>query len=120
MFFKNKLANVLFDYGNTLVLDPFHIILKRHSDDFASIVNIDKHGVTASQPMDSWIQANNDANYPFISHFYQETIIENAVNLIDVPYDNSLFVISLASAFADSMIAMGVRLPNRAFTSERT
>lgn len=68
---------VLWDYGNTLLLDPFSEILAEISSECVSI--LEKHGYKVPEKdfIREWTEANGVINYPHISHFLQEEPVIN-------------------------------------------
>lgn len=75
-----KIDTLIFDYGNTLVLDPFLKILETRSNKFRERLNTKGYKNKWQYLAQSWVVANKRLNLPFISHFYQEKrIIELAL-----------------------------------------
>lgn len=86
-----KVENILFDYGNTLVLDPFCSIYELQAEQFISLFRTKGLQIAKLELIDAWIQANNEINYPHISHFYQEKkIVENALQKLQISPDDTL------------------------------
>jgi HAD superfamily hydrolase (TIGR01549 family) len=69
---------VVFDQGNTLLLDPFLAVLRLKQARFTDICR--NHGITdrATTLCDQWAKANRQVDYPYISHFCQEEPIIQA------------------------------------------
>jgi len=61
-----------FDYGNTLVMDPFDMVMKMKSIDFMRIMENNGYEVSAKRFVNVWEDINMNVNYPFCSHFSQE------------------------------------------------
>ncbi len=100
MLVKN-IRNVLFDYGNTLVLDPFRSILELQAERFISLIRATRLHIKKSELINAWIQANNETDYPHISHFYQEEkIVENAIQKLQISPTQTL-VNNLLSIYRD-------------------
>jgi len=72
---KAEVDTLIFDYGNTLVLDPFHEILRTKSKDFQRLQSVRGFGRRWQQIARLWAKANEEINLPFISHFYQDEVI---------------------------------------------
>lgn len=83
-----KVSAVVFDQGNTLLLDPFasvmHALQGRLQPLFASYgISLDVQGITMQ-----WAKSNVRINYPFIGHFYQEeTIVHDVLKNLGVRED---------------------------------
>jgi len=72
---KTKIESVIFDYGNTLILDPFPAILEMKSQEFQQQLAKYDYQITWSDLLEAWIKANKEISFRFISHFCQEEII---------------------------------------------
>lgn len=82
---KTRIETVIFDYGNTLVLDPFLQILRIKSNDFRQLLEANACRVGWQRFVQSWIEANNEIDLPFVSHFYQEeTIVEQVLKEVGI------------------------------------
>ncbi len=68
---------VIFDYGNTLVLDPFDDILRLKARDLQKALKEFDYEVMRKDIIKGWSTANEEVNYPYISHFAQEKPIVN-------------------------------------------
>jgi HAD superfamily hydrolase (TIGR01549 family) len=80
---------IIFDYGNTLIYDPFIDIL---TDDFVKFVS-SKVNKNRKKVRDTLIKANKEINYPHITHFAQEeTIIWYALEKLGIDASNRLFL----------------------------
>jgi HAD superfamily hydrolase (TIGR01549 family) len=67
-----KLDGIGFDYGNTLVLDPFDKVMKLKGVDFVRLMEKNGYEVAKKKFVDAWSEVNRNLNYPFCSHFAQE------------------------------------------------
>ncbi len=70
-----KLADskaIVFDQGNTLVFDPFTLIVDHIKSEIAEILRKFNKNITAKDIRSSWILANSKVDYPYITHFAQE------------------------------------------------
>jgi HAD superfamily hydrolase (TIGR01549 family) len=63
---------VAFDFGNTLLLDPFDKTLGRVGDDARNVLSAHGCDVSESDVFAAWTQANREVNFPYASHFMQE------------------------------------------------
>jgi len=82
---KIRVNAVVFDYGNTLVMDPFDDILRCKSRDIQKALEEFGYEVTRRNIVKGWGTANDNVNYPHISHFAQERpITEEALKEIGV------------------------------------
>lgn len=63
---------VVFDYGNTLVLDPFDKVLDLKAYDFLRVMERNGYEVTKKRFIEAWKKVNETLNYPFCSHFAQD------------------------------------------------
>lgn len=86
-----KVKTILFDYGNTLVLDPFCCILQLQAEHFISLFRAKGLQITKLELISAWIKANNETDYPHISHFYQEKkIVENTIQNLQISKNERL------------------------------
>ena len=72
---SRQLDTVLFDYGNTLVLDPFEQVVECGTPLIESILCDAGLDIGVENLVDAWRDSNRRVNVPFISHFYQEEAI---------------------------------------------
>ena len=84
---------VVFDQGNTLLLDPFPEVLKRQKEEFAKI--LEKYQgfkkFTEEEIKDAWTRVNNAVNYPFCGHFTQEPrLISETLKRLGIVITDSL------------------------------
>lgn len=66
-----KADAVVFDYGNTLVTDPFGDILRKKANDFVKTLSEEGHDVGKKKFTEAWKSVNHSLNFPFCSHFAQ-------------------------------------------------
>ncbi len=83
-----KLADskvIVFDQGNTLVFDPFILILDHIKSEVSEILKKFSKNITAKDIRSNWVLANSKIDYPFISHFAQEEpIIIKMLDLLKI------------------------------------
>lgn len=80
-----KIDTLIFDYGNTLILDPFPKILEARSCEFHERLSAKGYDCKWQHLAQSWAKANKELDRPFISHFYQEKeIIERALRQAEI------------------------------------
>lgn len=71
---------VIFDQGNTLLMDPFQSVLTLQKNNFHKICQGYGIILNVQKIIEQWTRANTELNYPYISHFYQEIpIIRHAL-----------------------------------------
>jgi HAD superfamily hydrolase (TIGR01549 family) len=71
---------VVFDYGNTIVLDPFEDIIDETIEFISSLVKRKKKEVRTA-----FLKANREVNYPHITHFaLEEEVVWNALRKLNV------------------------------------
>jgi putative hydrolase of the HAD superfamily len=63
---------VIFDYGNTILHDPFETIIKSKVSDFQEILEKAGCRISKEKIIKSWNKSNKAINYPHITHFAQE------------------------------------------------
>ncbi len=68
-----KVDAVVFDYGNTLVLDPFEKVLILKAYDFLKVMEKNGYEVSKKRFFEAWKKINETVNHPFCSHFAQDT-----------------------------------------------
>jgi HAD superfamily hydrolase (TIGR01549 family) len=82
---KIQVEAVVFDYGNTLVLDPFEDILKNKIKDFQNVLRKFGYSFSKRKIFSCWNEANREINYPHITHFAQEEpIVVEALKKLNV------------------------------------
>ncbi|MCK5022895.1 MAG: HAD family hydrolase [Candidatus Aenigmarchaeota archaeon] len=80
-----KVEGIGFDYGNTLVLDPFERVVELKAFEFVRIMERNKYEVSKKRLLDAWKKINETMNYKFCSHFAQEVpLIETVLEKIGV------------------------------------
>jgi HAD superfamily hydrolase (TIGR01549 family) len=67
-----KVDGIGFDYGNTLVSDPFERVMKLKSLDFVRVLEANGYEVYGRKFVKAWAKTNRNVNYPYCSHFSQE------------------------------------------------
>ena len=72
---KLRVDAITFDYGNTLMLDPFDRIMRLKGFDFQKIMERNGYEVSRKKLVETWKDANLAVNQPFFSHFSQEVPI---------------------------------------------
>lgn len=90
---KIKAEAIVFDQGNTLIMDPFQTILKLGGEEFTEL--FEGHGIVtdAERIAEEWIRANQKIHYPYIGHFFQEEpIIQDALRGLGVASDVAPFL----------------------------
>lgn len=76
---------VIFDYGNTLVLDPFDDVLKLKVSEVRQLLKREGYAFRKEEIIYDWRRANEEVNYPHIAHFAQEEpIIEEMLRRLGV------------------------------------
>lgn len=86
-----SIETILFDYGNTLVSDPFNSVLELKAKRFISLIRAKGFQVGKLDLVKAWTQANREVQYPHISHFYQEPpIVKRMFEILRIPCTNSL------------------------------
>jgi HAD superfamily hydrolase (TIGR01549 family) len=82
---KLKVDVVVFDYGNTLILDPFDKIMLLKGEEFQKAIEGFGYAFERKDIVRKWSEANLEVEYPFISHFSQEIpIIIHALKKLGV------------------------------------
>ncbi len=77
---------VLWDYGNTLMLDPFPKVLEKVAPKCAKELEKSGHHASAKNFIAAWKDANSRINYIHCTHFAQEEpIVAEALKSLGVP-----------------------------------
>jgi HAD superfamily hydrolase (TIGR01549 family) len=79
---------IVFDQGNTLIMDPFLKVLDLQKSKFRETFRL--HGVESKFVSfeEAWESANKLVDYPFCSHFNQEEpIVQQALRMLNMPED---------------------------------
>ncbi len=85
---KIRTEVIVFDQGNTLIMDPFQPILKLKLREFTSLFEGHKIRIDAERLVEEWTKANKEINYPHIGHFFQEEpIVQGALEHLGVAPD---------------------------------
>jgi HAD superfamily hydrolase (TIGR01509 family) len=74
-----RIGGIGFDYGNTLVSDPFEKVMRLKACDFVKTMEANGYEVAGRKFVKAWSDVNRSLNYPFCSHFAQETPLIKAV-----------------------------------------
>jgi len=83
-----KTTVVVFDQGNTLLMDPFQAVMQLQKKRFHDAC--EGHGIfaDAERIVSEWIRSNSRINYPHIGHFYQEEpIVQDALRNLGAKED---------------------------------
>lgn len=109
---------VLFDYGNTLEMDPFNTILKRHKQDFLDILQ--RHGYGSLMFPEYWQRANKEMNWKYASHFSQEEpFIQRALEAYNVPAaKRTVLAPKILTAYRRFLTQHRTKYPNKFIVKE--
>jgi len=80
-----KATVIVFDQGNTLLMDPFAAIMQLQKNRFCQVC--ESHGVVADAEriVSEWTRSNSRINYSHIGHFYQEEpIVQDALRNLGI------------------------------------
>lgn len=69
---KIKTKAIIFDYGNTLVHEPFFNVLNLKMKDFQKALKRFGYKFNRREILKNWEEADEKVNYPHLSHFVQE------------------------------------------------
>lgn len=84
---------ILWDYGNTLLLDPFPKILEMIARDCALLLKESGYPVSENEFKEKWKEANRTINYPHCTHFAQEEpIIAGALESLEIPPEDMMML----------------------------
>ena len=87
---KIKTQAIIFDQGNTLLMDPFTEVLKLKANTFRDIIKQYGLQIATKEIIYFWTKSNKEVNYPYISHFTQEEpIIKQTLKFLKIPLDIS-------------------------------
>jgi HAD superfamily hydrolase (TIGR01549 family) len=77
---KIKATAIVFDQGNTLIMDPFQAVLGLKVKEFGNLLAGYGVSVDAQGMVREWTRANKKVHYPYIGHFFQEEpIVQEAL-----------------------------------------
>ncbi len=74
-----RIEGIGFDYGNTLVSDPFERVMKLKACDFVRTMEENGYEISGKRFTSAWAAINRTVNYPFCSHFSQEIPLARAL-----------------------------------------
>lgn len=83
-----KAMVIVFDQGNTLLMDPFPAVMQLWKNRFYQVC--EGHGVfvDAERIVSEWTRSNSRINYPYIGRFYQEEpIVQDALRNLGAKED---------------------------------
>lgn len=87
---KVKAKVIVFDQGNTLLMDPFSSVLAMQKDRFHRLCEIRGVSASSQQIAYQWMKSNKEVNYPHIGHFCQEEpIVQHALRNLNVIEDTA-------------------------------
>lgn len=79
---------IVFDQGNTLLMDPFPAVMKLQKSRFQHVCNSRGVVLNIERMISEWTRSNSRINYPYISHFYQEEpILQDALRNLGIKDD---------------------------------
>jgi HAD superfamily hydrolase (TIGR01549 family) len=81
---------IIFDQGNTLLMDPFQKIMELKGERFSELFK--KHGMNRNpeEIKKKWTESYSRIDYPYIGQFFQEEpTVRDALRLLGVPSDIS-------------------------------
>lgn len=85
---KIRVTIIVFDQGNTLLLDPFPSVIESRKDRFSKICHKFGLSISSSLIASEWKKSNKIVDYPFIGHFYQkEPIVQHALRALEIKED---------------------------------
>ena len=85
---KIGVAIIVFDQGNTLLLDPFPSVIELRKERLSTICHKFGLSIRASLIASEWKKSNKIVDYPFIGHFYQEEpIAQHALRALGIKED---------------------------------
>jgi len=77
---------IVFDQGNTLIMDPFNLILDLKIDEFVSLFKKHNIPINPKELINAWKKSNERVNYKYCGHFSQEEpIIQDALKSLEIP-----------------------------------
>ena len=90
---KIKASAIAFDYGNTLLLDPFKDVVSKKSTEITNLLRRNGYKVEEREVVSRWVESNKEINGPHYSHFSQEEpIIQDFLKRIGVKPEDSNFL----------------------------
>jgi HAD superfamily hydrolase (TIGR01662 family) len=88
-----KVAAIVFDQGNTLLMDPFEAVMRLQRDRFSHLCKTYGLLIDADHLISEWTLSNSRVNYPYAGHFYQEEpIVQNALRNLGASDEISAFL----------------------------
>ncbi len=63
---------IVFDYGNTLLMNPFPDVMKLKAENFALLFGNHRIIESPDDIVSAWAESNRNINYEYITHFSQE------------------------------------------------
>ena len=94
-----------FDFGNTLIENPFENVMKYQSKRFEELLRKYGYDIDREEIIYSWRAADSKIHYPFISHFFQERkIVENMLERLGVVDNRSRIVSELITLYRNGLM----------------
>jgi len=83
-----KATVIVFDQGNTLLMDPFAAVMQLQKNRFCQVCKSYGVVVDAEQIVSEWTRSNSKINYAHIAHFYQEEpIVQDTLRNLGIKDD---------------------------------
>ena len=102
-----KVALICFDFGGTLLQNPFEGVMKYQINTFHSILKSHGYSMGREDIVYAWREADSKIQYPFISHFFQERdIVMNMLERLSVKENKPLIVSELLAAYRRGLMVV--------------
>jgi len=90
---KIRTGALVFDQGNTLIMDPFQKVMELEKDEFRKLFADHRISIDTPKVIEAWTRANKEVDYPDIGHFFQEEpIIQEALRHLGIPAEVAAFL----------------------------
>ena len=101
-----KVDVICFDFGDTLLADPFERVMMLQSVAFQKIFEEHGYGIERENIIYAWRSANNKVHYKFISHFFQEKeIVLNMLERLGIKGDIFSLTSELLAIYRSGLMA---------------
>jgi HAD superfamily hydrolase (TIGR01549 family) len=101
------LRSVLFDFGNTLVMDPFKEALKMCQDDFEIVLRNGHYGISIDILIAAWTKHNKETHGCHYSHFFQETaILDRALQFLNIIQNREQLISTLLDIYRSKVLSI--------------
>jgi HAD superfamily hydrolase (TIGR01549 family) len=104
---RQVIKSVLFDFGNTLVLDPFDEALNIGRNDFEIVLRSGQYDISADMLIAAWTKYNKEIHGCHFSHFFQEAaILDRVLQFLNVISNREQLLSALLNIYRSKVLSV--------------